>query len=178
MTTLSQLQQAACAAATRLRETQTQLVLAESCTGGLVSASLTGVPGISQYLCGSFVVYQTGSKQHWLGVDATLLATEGPVCQKVVEQLAAGALQKTDQAQLAVTITGHLGPNAPDGMDGLVFIGVGHRTGDASQANDAFQIDSKRIVLPIFDSDQRIHRQRLAAIKVLETIAVSAISSG
>lgn len=147
-----------------LRETSTQLVLAESCTGGLVAASLTGVPGISQFLCGSFVVYQTDCKHEWLGVDKNLLARSGPVCRKVAEQLAVGALAKTKQATLAATITGHLGPDAPRGMDGLVFIGTARRAGKKVTTN------VQRIVLPTFQRHQRLSRQRLAAIEVLSTI--------
>jgi nicotinamide-nucleotide amidase len=165
LTTLIQLNHAAREAARRLRETTTQLVLAESCTGGLVAASLTGVPGISQFLCGSFVVYQTDCKHAWLGVDDKLLARSGPVCRKVAEQLAIGALARTKQVTLSATITGHLGPDAPQGMDGLVFIGIARRAGKTVTTS------VKRIVLPTFDRRQRLSRQRLAAIEVLTVIS-------
>ena len=168
MPTLSQLNQAARTAAKQLLETKTQLVLAESCTGGMVAASLTGVPGISQSLCGSFVVYQTDCKKHWLGVDAALLAKSGPVCRDVASQLAHGALAKTRQAGLSVTITGHFGPHAPAGMDGLVFIGIGTRHGKTIRTK------VQRIVLPTFARNQRMNRQRLAAIEVLKTVTAAA----
>ena len=55
--------------ATRLAERQERLVLAESCTGGLICATLATIPGISQWLCGSSVVYRETTKRDWLGID-------------------------------------------------------------------------------------------------------------
>ncbi|MCA9140480.1 MAG: CinA family protein, partial [Planctomycetales bacterium] len=57
-----------------LSEKRVKLVLAESCTGGLVSAALTAIPGVSSWLAGSMVVYQEQSKVCWLGVDQETLA--------------------------------------------------------------------------------------------------------
>lgn len=110
-----------------------QLVLAESCTGGLVAATLAGIPGISAYLCGSAVTYQTATKHAWLDIPSTLLERPGPVSRVVAEQMAERVLERTPQANLAAAVTGHLGPHAPKRFDGLVFIAIAERaaTGEA-----------------------------------------------
>lgn len=110
-----------------LKFTNTQIVFAESCTGGLVSAILARVPGISQFLCGSAVVYQLATKSEWLGIDPAMLVNPGPVSDEVARAMAVGVLRRTPHAQFSAAITGHLGPDAPDGQDGLVFVGVARR---------------------------------------------------
>ena len=104
-----------------------RLVLAESCTAGLVAASLARIPGVSSVLCGSAVTYRDETKVGWLGVERRVLREHGAVCAQVARQMVSGALSRTPEANLAAAVTGHLGPNAPEGMDGLVFIAVGRR---------------------------------------------------
>ena len=111
-----------------LKTTNTRIVLAESCTAGLVSAILGRVPGISEFHCGSAVVYRLDTKTHWLGVSEAMLRDPGPVSDEVATAMAAGVLERTPEATLAAAITGHLGPNAPADQDGLVFIGIARRT--------------------------------------------------
>lgn len=113
--------------AAELRRTGRQLVLAESCTAGLVAAALGSVPGISRYLCGSAVVYQERTKTAWLGVPESLFASPGVVSPDVAKAMAANALQRTPYADLAASITGHLGPSAPPELDGMIEIAVQHR---------------------------------------------------
>jgi nicotinamide-nucleotide amidase len=105
-----------------------RLVLAESCTGGLVAATLAGVPGISNHFCGSAVTYRDATKVSWLSVDAPTIASQTSVCQDVAQMMAVGVLAKTNEADLAASVTGHLGPNAPLGMDGLIYVGIADRT--------------------------------------------------
>lgn len=119
--------------ATLLRQTRRRIVFAESCTGGLVSASLARVPGISDFLCGSAVVYRVDTKSQWLGVSEALLLNPGPVSEVVARAMALGVLARTPEADIAASITGHLGPNAPDDQDGLLFIGVAHRSSEATR---------------------------------------------
>ena len=114
--------------ASLLRQTQRRIVFAESCTGGLVSAALARVPGISDFLCGSAVTYRLDTKAKWLGVSESLLLNPGPVSEEVAREMALGVLALTPEADLAASITGHLGPHAPDDLDGLVFIGVARRS--------------------------------------------------
>lgn len=96
-----------------------RLVLAESCTGGLAAGTLAQIPGVSEVLCGSFVVYQTAVKSHWLGISPQLLddPAVGPVSRVVTEQLAIAALRLTPPATIAAAITGHLGPISASGGD-------------------------------------------------------------
>lgn len=110
-----------------LMTTNTQIVFAESCTAGLVCAILARVPGVSRILCGSAVVYQLATKSEWLGIDPALLENPGPVSDDVARAMATGVLQRTPQANFSAAITGHLGPDAPDGQDGLVFVGIARR---------------------------------------------------
>lgn len=112
-----------------LEQTGTQLVCAESCTAGLVSATLAQWPGISGWLCGGFVVYQTDIKHEWLGIDPKLLQHPdiGPVSKEVTGMLTLRALERTPQANVAIAVTGHLGPGAPDLLDGVVFVAIADR---------------------------------------------------
>jgi PncC family amidohydrolase len=110
-----------------LTRTGRQLVLAESCTAGLVAASLGSVPGISQHLCGSAVVYQERTKSAWLGVPQSLFADPGVVSAEVAKTMTAKVLEQTPYADLAASVTGHLGPHAPAELDGLIYIAVQDR---------------------------------------------------
>ncbi len=91
------------------------LAAAESCTGGLLAATLTGMPGSSAWFVGSLVTYQLSAKTALLGVPADLLAAEGAVNERVAELMAAGALERTG-ADLAIATTGLAGPDG-DGTD-------------------------------------------------------------
>ncbi len=114
-----------------LQRSGRRVVFAESCTGGLVAASLARVPGISEFLCGSAVVYRLETKARWLGVPEALLADPGPVSDVVARAMAIGVLARTPEADLAASITGHFGPNAPGDQDGLIFIGIARRNHEA-----------------------------------------------
>jgi len=106
-----------------------RLVLAESCTGGLVSMTLTEIPGISEFFCGSAVTYRNETKACWLGVSRAQLADPmiGPVSRETADQMCRGVLQQTPEATLAAAVTGHLGPDAPPKLDGVIYIGVAFR---------------------------------------------------
>jgi nicotinamide-nucleotide amidase len=110
-----------------LKKKKTKIVFAESCTGGLVSAALASVPGISEFLCGSAVVYRLDTKARWLGIKKNVLKNPGPVSHEVAEQMAEGILKRTPEARFAFSVTGYLGPNAPKGQAGRLFIGCAHR---------------------------------------------------
>jgi len=104
-----------------------KIVFAESCTAGLISATLARTPGASNFHCGSAVVYRLDTKTHWLSVPASMLIDPGAVSEPVAASMAEGALAHTPEADLAVSITGHLGPNAPESQDGLVFVAIALR---------------------------------------------------
>ena len=86
-----------------------RIVTAESCTGGLVAALLTEVPGSSAVLERGYVTYSNAAKSACLGVAAPLLAEHGAVSEAVARAMAEGAL-RASQAEVAVAITGIAGP--------------------------------------------------------------------
>lgn len=116
------------AVADLLSQSRTRIVFAESCTAGLVSASLARVAGISEFHCGSAVVYRYDTKTQWLGIPPEMLRDPGPVSESVARAMAVGVLERTPEAGFAAAITGHLGPNAPSDQDGLIYIGIARRT--------------------------------------------------
>jgi PncC family amidohydrolase len=104
-----------------------RIVFAESCTAGLASATLAGVPGISRWHCGSAVTYREQTKIDWLGVSERDVTELGAVSEPVARQMACGVLQRTPEADVAAAITGHLGPQAPGDLDGVIYVAVAHR---------------------------------------------------
>jgi nicotinamide-nucleotide amidase len=87
-----------------------RLGLAESCSGGLLAARITAVPGASEYMTGSVVAYSNEAKAELLGVDAALIEAKGAVSPEVAEAMAIGALERFG-ADVAVSITGIAGPD-------------------------------------------------------------------
>ncbi len=86
-----------------------RIALAESCTGGLVAAALTEIPGSSTVLDRAFVTYSDSSKQGTLGVASDIIETFGAVSVACVWAMAQGALKESD-ADVAVAISGIAGP--------------------------------------------------------------------
>ena len=86
-----------------------RIVLAESCTGGLVAAALTEVPGSSAVLDRGFVTYSNEAKMQELDVSGEIIETFGAVSIACVWAMANGALEKSD-ADVAVAISGVAGP--------------------------------------------------------------------
>jgi len=82
---------------------------AESCTGGLVAAALTEIPGSSDVVDCGFITYSNEAKQLILDVPAATLATHGAVSRHTAEAMAQGALTQSG-ADLAVAVTGIAGP--------------------------------------------------------------------
>ena len=123
-----ELEKLALTVASCLAETGRRLVLAESCTGGLAAAALATIPGISRGFCGSAVTYRDQTKIDWLDVAVSDLARVSAVSREIAGQMAVGVLRHTSEADVAVSITGHLGPDAPPDGDGTVWIGMAYRT--------------------------------------------------
>lgn len=108
----------------RLAELGQTMATAESLTGGLVAATVVDVPGSSKVLRGGLVVYATDLKHSLAGVDADLLAAEGPVSAAVAVSLARGARSRCG-ADWGVATTGVAGPDPQDGVPvGTVFVAV------------------------------------------------------
>ncbi len=100
------------------------IATAESCTGGMIAASLTDVRGSSSVFDRGFVTYSYPSKTAMLGVPKDILKKFGAVSEQVVRQMALGALSGSD-ADIAIAVTGIAGPGA-DGnkAEGLVWFGL------------------------------------------------------
>jgi len=86
-----------------------RIAVAESCTGGLIAAALTEIPGSSDVFQASFVTYSNEAKIGMLGVSSDVLETFGAVSIAVAWGMAQGALARSD-ADVAVAITGIAGP--------------------------------------------------------------------
>ena len=93
----------------RCRRAKLKLVLAESCTGGLIAAALTEIPGSSDVLDRGYVTYSNRAKQTELGVPKATLDRFGAVSEETARAMAEGALQASD-ADLSVAVTGIAGP--------------------------------------------------------------------
>ncbi|WP_170544794.1 CinA family protein [Ruegeria arenilitoris] len=89
------------------------IATAESCTGGMVAAALTDIPGSSAVVERGFVTYTNTAKQQMLGVRAETLAAHGAVSEQVAGEMAEGALRNSD-AQLTVSVTGIAGPGGSE----------------------------------------------------------------
>ncbi len=87
-----------------------RLGLAESCSGGLLAARITDLPGASAYFAGGVVAYSNEAKAELLGVDPGLIEAHGAVSPEVAEAMSAGALERFG-ADVAVSITGIAGPD-------------------------------------------------------------------
>jgi PncC family amidohydrolase len=100
------------------------LAAAESCTGGLAAAAITGVPGASSFFLGSFVSYSNQAKESMLGVSADCLNRYGAVSEETGTAMAAGAAAALG-ADCAFSITGIAGPlgGTSDKPVGTVWFG-------------------------------------------------------
>jgi nicotinamide-nucleotide amidase len=111
--------------AERLEATGQTVATAESCTGGLLAAAITDLPGSSRVFVGGIVAYTNRMKHELLGVPEDLLAAKGAVSAEVAIAMAQGARERL-ATDLALSVTGIAGP-AADGTEkpiGLTFIGV------------------------------------------------------
>ena len=86
------------------------IAVAESCTGGLLSSSLTSIPGASSYFNCGFITYSNESKIKMLNVDSPTIELFGAVSERVAYEMAVGAGQHS-QSDLAISVTGIAGPS-------------------------------------------------------------------
>lgn len=106
------------------RKAGVMIATAESCTGGLIAAALTGVAGSSDVVDRSFVTYSNAAKVEMLGVRPDTLATHGAVSEDTAAEMAAGALVRS-RAGVAVSVTGIAGPGgSATKPEGRVCFGV------------------------------------------------------
>ena len=115
-----------------------KIATAESCTGGLLSALFTEVPGSSKVFERGFVTYSNQAKIDLLGVNEETLKNHGAVSEKTAEEMARGAL-KNSAANIAISITGVAGPEE---KSGLVYMAVASH--DKAIVKRRFQFSGNR----------------------------------
>jgi nicotinamide-nucleotide amidase len=120
------------------------LVLAESCTGGLLANRITNVPGASEVLLAGYVTYSNAAKTDLLAVDARLISESGAVSEPVARAMAEGARARAG-ATYAIAITGIAGPGGGtlEKPVGTVFIALA--SGDAATVAIRDQFPADRI---------------------------------
>lgn len=116
-----------------------RIATAESCTGGLVSAALTEIPGSSEVFDRGFVTYSNDAKIEMLGVPATTIAAHGAVSAETAQAMARGALDRST-ADVSVAITGIAGPGggSADKPVGLVHFASARRGGPVVHVEKRF----------------------------------------
>jgi PncC family amidohydrolase len=129
--------------------------VAESCTGGLVAAAITAVPGSSGYFLGGVVSYADEAKRDVLGVEPAVLAAHGAVSAQTARAMAEGARAQFGTT-VAASVTGIAGPDGGSAEKpvGLTYIGIA----------DANGVDVRRVVWP----GDRASNRRDSAAAVLE----------
>lgn len=105
------------------------MACAESCTGGMVAAAITDVPGSSAAFLAGYVTYSNGAKMAMLGVPAVLIDAHGAVSEQVAQAMAEGARAHSG-ADIAVSATGIAGPGGSEFKpEGRVCFGLATAAG-------------------------------------------------
>ncbi len=115
------------------REAGAMLAVAESCTGGLLTAALTEIPGSSDVVERGFVTYSNDSKSDMLGVPRGTILAHGAVSEPVARAMAEGALALADpRALVSIAVTGVAGPGSDSDAKpaGLVHLAAARRGAD------------------------------------------------
>lgn len=140
-----------------------QVVLAESCTGGLIAASLTGVPGASKWFCGSSVVYQEPSKFAWLNISEKLIDQHSAESAEATAAMSRAILDVTPHAGLSLATTGHLEPDPQRARpEPHFFVSIATRDGDL--------VDCRRAIEKPLTGDSRRDRQQEAAAIAMQVL--------
>ncbi len=161
----SQLELAAFAAVKNMEAAGLTVATAESCTGGLIAAALTGVPGASGVFRYGWVTYCNEAKERELGVAPSIIEQHGVVSEAVVAAMAEGALRRAG-ADIAVAVSGNAGPTAAEGEPpvGTVCLAIVRR-------GAARPMHTETVFLP---GVPRNTLRNLVAAKVLSLIATVA----
>ena len=124
------------------RQAGIRIATAESCTGGLIVASLTAIAGSSDVVERGFVTYSNEAKHEQLGVPMELIIRHGAVSEAVAIAMVEGALAHS-RADIAVSVTGIAGPGGATAAKpvGLVHLGCARRGGDVLHEQRVFSGD-------------------------------------
>lgn len=149
-----------------LTEQNKTIVTAESCTGGLIAATLTDIPGASSAFYGGYVTYANTAKSRMIHVQARLIRDYGAVSNQVARAMADGA-RNTARADFAVAVTGIAGPDGGSEKKpvGLVYVAISsdlatvvieHRFGDLGREaiRKASVQAALELVLQVLTSDK------------------------
>jgi nicotinamide-nucleotide amidase len=113
-----------------------RVATAESCTGGLVAAALTDIPGSSDVFDRGFLTYSNAAKTAMVGVPAALIEAHGAVSEPVARAMAEGA-RRAAGVELAIAITGVAGPGASAAKpEGLVWVAAATAGGTRCERRD------------------------------------------
>jgi nicotinamide-nucleotide amidase len=147
-----------------------RLATAESCTGGLVAAHLTEIPGSSDVVERGFVVYSNAAKVDLLGVPPEVLETQGAVSSETAAAMAEGALARS-RAHVAVAVTGIAGPGggSPGKPVGLVFFARAQRGAEPHTERHIFAGDRRAVRQASVRAALRLLR---SAAQARETVTV------
>lgn len=139
-----------------------RLATAESCTGGLVAAFLTEIPGSSDVVERGFVTYSNEAKTDLVGVPPDLLRAHGAVSAEVAGAMAEGALRHS-RAQVAVAVTGIAGPGGATARKpvGLVFLAAARAGGPTFVERHRFIGDRRAVRLAAVAAAFTLLRERL-----------------
>lgn len=112
------------------------IATAESCTGGMVAAAITDIPGASDMFDRGFVTYSNAAKIDLLGVKIQTLTDHGAVSEEVAREMATGALTRSN-ATLAVSVTGIAGPGGSEHKpEGRVCFAIASQSSTKSETID------------------------------------------
>lgn len=149
-----------------LTQANKTIVTAESCTGGMIAAALTDVPGASVAFYGGYVTYANTAKSRMIHVQARLIRDYGAVSNQVARAMADGA-RNTAEADFAVAVTGIAGPDGGSEKKpvGLVYVAVSselatlvieHRFGDLGRKaiREASVRAALDVIIQVLTSDQ------------------------
>ncbi|QRK08915.1 CinA family nicotinamide mononucleotide deamidase-related protein [Archangium violaceum] len=148
-----------------LTEARATLALAESCTGGLIAAQLTGVSGASNFLLGGAVVYTEQRKRAWAGVPAELLERHGAVSRPVAVAMAEG-IRAACKTTYGLSVTGFAGPTGgtPEDPVGTVYCALAAE--GAPTRCERFSIPGDRDLVRLFAASNALEllRERLLTV--------------
>lgn len=144
----------------QLKERNERLVLAESCTGGAVAATMAQIPGVSEHFCGSLVTYRPCAKRNWLGVSQDTIEAHTTESPEVACEMAKGALESCQEATWSAAVVGHFATEPHS-----IFIAVARRT-----AKDKIKC-KKAVTYQVKSNEDRALQQGESVEIVLTTLS-------